>query len=272
MKIGISSWAYPWAVGVPGSAPDHPLTALDLVDRAAELGVDIVQIADNVPLHEQTEAELDALAIRAKKRHVEIEVGTLGLAPDHLRRYLRIAERLGSRIVRVVIDTPTHHPEHDEIVRTLREVMVDFAQSRVHLLIENHDRFRAVTLRSLLEEVDNPWLGVCLDTVNSLGCLEVAETVFDVLHPWVRNVHLKDFSIGRIENRMGFTVTGTPAGQGHLDVRQLLAAVHALPHEATVILELWPSAEPTLDATIAKERAWAEASVEYMRRCVEELA
>ena len=50
MQLGISSYTYTWAVGVPGSMPPKPLSAYDLVDKAFNLGLGVVQIADNLPL------------------------------------------------------------------------------------------------------------------------------------------------------------------------------------------------------------------------------
>ena len=59
MLIGISSYTYTWAVGVPGSLPEKQLSAYDLADKAAELGLKLVQIADNLPLEKLSENELN---------------------------------------------------------------------------------------------------------------------------------------------------------------------------------------------------------------------
>ena len=86
MRLGLSSYTYTWAVGVPGDAPARPMTAIDLVRRAAALGVRLVQIADNLPLDRLPEAELRDLEAEAIRLEVAIEVGTRGIAPDHARR------------------------------------------------------------------------------------------------------------------------------------------------------------------------------------------
>ena len=39
IQLGISSYAYSWAVGVPGHKPAHPLDENGLLDKARELGV-----------------------------------------------------------------------------------------------------------------------------------------------------------------------------------------------------------------------------------------
>jgi hypothetical protein len=74
------------------------MNAIALLVKAASLGVHVVQIADNLPLHRLAPAELDALGCRAAELGIAIEVGTRGTASDHLRGYLEIARRVrGSR-------------------------------------------------------------------------------------------------------------------------------------------------------------------------------
>ena len=58
MRWIISSYTYTWAVGVPGSLPSKPLSAFDLVDKAAISGLRLVQIADNLPLETMDQSEL----------------------------------------------------------------------------------------------------------------------------------------------------------------------------------------------------------------------
>jgi sugar phosphate isomerase/epimerase len=138
-------------------------------------------------------------------------------------------------------------------------------RTEVVLAIENHDRFRAQDLLRILERLDSPYAGVCLDTVNSFGALEGPEAVVEALGPWVVNLHIKDFAILRAGHRMGFTIEGRPAGQGRLDVPWLLHRVRGLGRDPNAILELWTPPEGTLAETVAKEAAWAEESVRYLR-------
>src|SRR5262245_46995842 len=111
MRLGISSYTFVWAVGVAGyPQPARPLTVDGLLDKAADLGVKVVQIADNLPLHRLSQGELDRLAERAAEQGVALEVGTAGLMPDQLRQYLAVAVRLHSPFLRVVIDSDELQP------------------------------------------------------------------------------------------------------------------------------------------------------------------
>jgi sugar phosphate isomerase/epimerase len=268
MRLGISSYTYTWAIGVPGSPPAHPMDALGLLLKAADLGLGLVQYADNLPLDELSYSQIKRLDQMALERSIGIEVGTRGVAPNHLLTYLSLAERFGSSIVRIVVDRADHHPSEAEIVASLRAVMPDYERAGVCLAIENHDRFRARALTRLLEQIDSPSAGICLDTVNSFGALEGPEAVLAELGPWVVNLHIKDFTIGRPEHKMGFTVEGRPAGQGRLDVPWLLETLCGLGRDPNAILELWTPPQEDLAATIALEDRWAAVSVEYLRQVI----
>jgi 3-oxoisoapionate decarboxylase len=271
MKLGISSYSYGWAVGVAGHEPVSPMTPLDLVARAADLGVHVLQIGDNLPLDQLSEAELSKLKRRTEQAGIQVELGARGIAPEHLRRYLALAGRFGSNILRVVIDTAVHRPSEDEVVELLRPVMPEFEGARVRLAIENHDRFAARSLALLMERIGSPAIGVCLDTANSLGAQEGIGYVAEVLAPWVVNLHVKDFSIRRLDHLMGFLVEGRPAGEGDLDVPWLLEFVrNRVPRDINVILELWPPPEERVEDTLAKEDAWVQSSVRYLRGLIPE--
>lgn len=269
MKLGIGSYAYAWSIGVNGyPQPSLPMTAVGLVRRATELGVHLVQIADNLPLDKLDDATFDALLAEAKRLDVVIEVGTRGIQPEHLSRYLAIARRCGSPILRVVVDTATHHPSANEAVDLLKPMLPDFAAAGITLAIENHDRFKVQSLVDILTALDSPYVGICLDTVNSFGALEDPLRVISTLAPYVSNLHIKDFQIRRLGHNMGFVIDGTPAGQGMLDIPMVLEQLKGRSFNA--ILELWPAPEATMDATAAKEDSWVAASIPYLRQHIHE--
>jgi len=266
MRLGIGSYAYVWAVGVPGWPPPDPLTADGLLDEAVRLDVPVLQIADNLPLDAMSEPERRRLARRARECGVQIEAGTRGIRPEALLPYVRIAADMGSPILRTLIDSPGHEPGEPEIIDTLRRLAPELRAAGVVLAIENHDRFKATTLRRLVECAGSEWIGVCLDTANSLGCGEGLDQVLAVLGPLVVNLHVKDFTAKRLAHNKGFIIEGCPAGRGLVDIPALLAALRG--RDPNVILELWPPPEPELSDSIEKERAWVEESVRYLRPLV----
>jgi sugar phosphate isomerase/epimerase len=263
IRLGISSYTYSWAVGVPGHKPAQPLDENGLLDKASEHSVSLLQIGDNLPLHTFDAARLDRLARRAVHDGVRLEVGARRLNLERAAQYVAIARRVGARLVRFVIDDVDHHPTVADVVQVLKEVAPLLHGLR--LGIENHDRFPAVTLRSMIEAVGSEHIGICLDTANSLGTGEGIEAVVAVLAPITVNLHVKDFWIERVPHLMGFTVMGRPAGAGMLNLPRLLEQLAPPGRCQTAVLETWPPPEANLDATLAKEAAWAAQSIKYLK-------
>jgi len=237
---------------------------MQLLDHAARLNVPVVQIADNMPLHLMPAAGIDALAERAARLGIQVEVGTRGIEPGHLRQYLDLARRFGSPILRVVIDSAQRRYSAEEATAVLRTQRDAFTRAGVVLAIENHDRIPAAALVRMVQELGPDWTGVCLDTANSLGVLEGTATVVETLAPWTVNVHVKDIVIARLPHMMGFTVEGRPAGAGQLDLPWLLNSLAARGRNFSAILELWTPPEPELEQTIDKEQRWVEESVRFL--------
>jgi sugar phosphate isomerase/epimerase len=238
------------------------MDALELLERAIGHGVSVLQVADNLPLTTLSPDELGTFAERARAAHVSVEVGTRGIEPENLRAYLALAQRFGSSFVRVVIDRKGDEPMPDEAVARLRPLLPRFADAEVALAIENHDRFPAKTLAEIVEALGPDNVGICLDTVNSFGSLEGPEVVVATLKPYVRNLHVKDFTIRRLGHQMGFVIEGCPAGKGRLDVPWLMGQ---LPCDISAILELWTPPSEDIEETIDRESQWAEESIAYLR-------
>jgi sugar phosphate isomerase/epimerase len=269
MKLGLSSFTYTWAVGVPGHPPQERLTARGLLEAANCYDVQVVQFADNLPLAELPPGELDKCIAYARRHRISVELGTRGIADTrNLLAYLDLARRLGAPFVRVVVDSKGHKPSPEECVSLLRPLLPRFADAGVKLAIENHDRFTSAMLVQIVEQLGPAQVGICLDTVNSFGALEGPEIVVRTLAPYTLNLHVKDFTIARVDSQMGFVVNGCAAGQGRLDVTWLLDQLRAAGRDVNAILELWTPFGPTLDDTIAREAVWAEESVQYLRTLI----
>jgi sugar phosphate isomerase/epimerase len=271
MRLGISSYTFVWAAGVPKfEQPRKPLTHAELLQKAIDLGIQVVQIADNMPLDRLSVKEIDRLLGQARDHNLSLEAGTCGFDPQHLFRYLDLAIQLRSPFLRVVMDAAGVHVTADQAVAVLREILPAFQQQNICLAIENHDRLRAKALAEIIERAGGEGVGICLDTANSLGCGEDVFTVLRTLAPWVVNVHLKDFVAKRLPHQKGFVIEGCPAGFGALNFPLLFDELRRLPHDVNAILELWPSPEDTIEASIAKEDAWAQQSVSFLRQYVAE--
>jgi sugar phosphate isomerase/epimerase len=248
--------------------PQKPLTASDLVDKAAGAGLEVVQIADNLPLEKLALTELEGLHKYAISKNVSVEMGGRGLDPEHTMKCLQTAEILHSPILRMVIDSTGFEPDIKTIVSVIRELEPEFDSRGIKLAIENHDRFKASEFAEIIEASASRSVGICLDSVNSMGAGEGFTTVAGILIPYTINLHIKDFVIFRAQHKMGFTIEGRPAGKGMLNIPELVSRVQETGRCRSAILELWTPPEADIDSTIRKESAWAEESVGYLKTVV----
>jgi len=265
MRLGIGSYTFTWAIGVPGvELAGAPMSAEELLSRARALGVSVVQVCDNLPLDEASPSLLSGLRARAEQAGISVEVGTRGTRPEHLRRFLRIADSLGARLVRSMITTSVAEAEAD-----IRIVLPEFEKSGVVLAIENYEKHGVHSLADMIDRIGSGSLGACLDTVNSLGALEPPREAIDALLPRTASLHVKDFDIVRADHRMGFSVVGTPAGRGRLDIPGLLDAARRNGRDPNAILELWTPPAGSAEETVAREQQWAKESISFLRRYIQ---
>lgn len=265
MKLGIGSYAFAWSIGVSGQEPEHPMSVFAFMDKAKELGAACVQLADNFPLERYDQRMLSDIKNHAQDLALDVEIGMRGLQPEQLSQFLRMAHFFESPFLRAVIDGPGFEPSVEEITSIILHELNGMRDLNVMLAIENHDRLSAHTFKQVILGTDPEWVGICLDSVNSLGCGEGFAEVSEVLVPFTINLHIKDYYIHRVSHNMGFEVTGTPAGQGMLPIFPLIKELESLGRCESAVLELWPAPEESIMATIEKEHAWAEQSMRYLK-------
>jgi len=268
MNLGLSTFTYTWAIGVPGSVPEYPLSAMGLIDKVSGCGLELVQIADNLPAEKLYECELLELRQYADEKGVSIEMGGRGITPEHTMSCLNSAEKLGSDILRMVIDMQDFEPDLQTIISIVREMEPEFKSRNIRLAIENHDRLKAKEFEKIILGVNSDFVGICLDSVNSMGAGEGFETVSEILIPYTINLHIKDFTISRAAHKMGLVIEGRPAGKGMLNIPALIDRVSETGKCKSAILELWTPPESTIDLTISKEEKWAQESINYLRQVI----
>src|SRR5437773_7052759 len=111
MRLGISSWTFPWSIGLPGfPPPSRPIRLTDLFTRASQLKVGVVQVADNLPLHTLDSGELRDACDQAADLHLTIEIGTKGVDPAQLLQYLNLALSFDAVLVRTLIHSVNAKP------------------------------------------------------------------------------------------------------------------------------------------------------------------
>ena len=263
MKLGISSYTYTWAIGVPGHEPQHTMDENLLLEKTYHHGLSLLQVADNLPLHTMDEERISAFFSRAGEMGIELEMGARMLTEEMLETYLGLSRKCGSRILRFVADGKDYTPSLDEIKGIARNAIPALKDADIILALENHDRILSTEFADIVESVGSEYLGICLDCANSIGAGEGLQEVISTLAPYTVNFHLKEISIARKYHMMGFDIEGRPFGQGVLPLEW---ALDILTDKCrTAILELWTPPEDIIEETVKKAASWADQSIKYLR-------
>lgn len=268
MKLGISSYTFPWAIGLPDATPRQPLKPLQLLEKAQTLGVGLVQFGPNMPLDRLPEADLREVVKQASSWGIDIEVATEGIDPQHLRDQIKFAKRIDA----ILLKTTPEHPEgqipmRTEIANCLGAVTGVLAKEKMSLAIDN-SRIPAPELNELLGAIRSPWLGAAIDTANPLALAQGWQISVRVLGHRTMSLQIKDIVVQPEDHGMGFAVRGCPVGEGQLNIAWLVESFASLRIEPSAILESWTPAQKTLQESIDLENAWAKLSVDYLRHYI----
>lgn len=262
MQIGIGTYALFWEFqdGNP-----RPLSIAGMIDRAAELGCEVFQICDDPRIEEENAAGLRALRERAASQGLALELGTRTIDPAHLHRYLDIAAQLGARTLRSMIQAPEIADGVEAAAARLRTLLPRLHEADVTLALETYEQVPTETLLAVIEAVDDPHLGICLDPANCVSALEHPRDVIAVCAPRTVNLHVKDSRFTRAEGWVGFSYTGAPMGEGLLDLDLELSSVYREGRSPSAIVEHWLPWQGDLGTTLAAERDWTDRTLTALR-------
>jgi len=157
--------------------------------------------------------------------------GRFGIGIQHdLTAAIETARNLGADIVKVGMDlrrprpvaASRFHPRVIEQMKAVADLLRNAAplaaEHGIRLAVENHCDSFSEEILWLLDRVDSPVVGACIDTVNGLHVTEDPMAAIERLTPRAFTNHFRD---DRIEfQRWGFKLVGTAVGEGDIDMRR----------------------------------------------------
>lgn len=218
----------------------------DVLEEAASLGCECVQVT-LWHARDRTTSQLERLRERAASLGLALlasgdvlgrsyEGDTPAVARSRVEAWLESASALASPILRVVSGfyraELAGHPDAIEaerrfVVEALELAAPLAARQGVMLLLENHSDFRASEYRSIIEEVGGDRVGVFLDLINPISGFEDPQPVVEMLAPYARAGHVKDYRLRSVPtddgyHRRGFDVRWSYPGEGVADLSTLI--------------------------------------------------
>jgi sugar phosphate isomerase/epimerase len=231
------------ASGGNGPAFAEPLNFLEHCRRLGAAGV-------QVGLGANDETYASELRRRAEGYGMFFE-GMAGLPrdradADRFAAQLRIAKRAGGKVIRVVMMSGRRYERFDSAEqfresldrarKSLELAEPIAARERVRLAVENHKDQRIEEMLALLKHLDSEYVGVCVDTGNSIALLEDPLEVVKAYAPWAYSAHLKDMAVGRHED--GFLLSEVTLGEGMLDLAEMIDLLRRAKPDVQFSLEM----------------------------------
>lgn len=214
------------------------LSTFQLFERAVAWGLDGLHLDDGV-LERLDPGYLEE--VRAEAAHhglyleynFSMDLGGYGIGIQHdVADAIDTARRLGADIVKAGMELPRPRPlagsrfhpkvmaRLGQVAETLRTAAPPAGDAGVRIAVENHCDIFSEELLWLLDRVDSPVVGACIDTVNALHVTEDPMTAIENLAPRAFTNHFRD---DRIEiQRWGFKLTGAAVGEGDIDMKRAL--------------------------------------------------
>lgn len=263
MRLGIDSFSFHLRFGRHGYPSPEPATAEWLLDTAAALGVDGVQLDPSH--HAASEEQARQLGAYAAARGLFLEWGLGGFDPPRVTQALHQARVAGARVLRTFIagerpDAARLREWSSLAVQWFGEVMPLAQDLGVSIALENHGDLLAHELREIIEGVGHPCFGACVDVGNNVALGEDALRCTSILAPFAKSVHLKD---GRLRNG---TIEYTALGEGDLPLREICSVLERAAPDVALMVEVPSRPRGSATETLAAEFAAVQRSVRYAQR------
>lgn len=249
--------------GKPGGKDGGFADPLNFLEHCHRLGAGGVQVG----IGTKDQAYIAKLRGRAEDYGMFLE-GSTALPRDRadVERFaaeVRTAKLAGAKLIRTVMIGGRRYESFDaaEAFRqalgrgreSLQLAEPVAAAEQIHLAVENHKDQRLDEMLASLKQIDSEYVGVCVDTGNSIALLEDPMEVVKAYTPWAMSCHLKDMAVGPYAD--GFLLSEVPLGEGMLDLAEMVALLRRARPQLQFTLEM--ITRDPLRVPCLTERYWA---------------
>lgn len=268
--VGVDNYSFHRLLGEVRLGEQRPVSPpwswVQALDAAIDAGADVVALETCFMTRS------DCRTVLAGRRDIRTMIswghphglayGTSPAAEEDALAWLHLAADLGHPRMRIVIAHPHLREPGDgwaqarQAVQALARLADEARRAGVVLAIENHADVTAEQLAWILDEVDSPALGACIDTANAVRVGDDAVAAATVLAPWALVAHVKDIAADAWHPSSG--PTSVPLGEGSIPVGRVLDAISEVVDDCWFLVELGHVGPDQLDerAMVARDVAW----------------
>ena len=245
LRLGLTAATY--AIRLRADHPSRFQHALDVLDHAHAIGAGGVQLGvdeDWMPdFVNRLRTRLDQTGM-----YFEGQVRLPRQESDvpRFEKQIRLARAAGASVVRTValsgrryetFSTAESFQEFaDRSRQSIRWAEPVMRAHRVRLAVENHKDWRIPGLLDIVRTLGSEYVGICLDTGNSISLLEDPMEVVEAYAPFAFTTHFKDMAVEVIED--GFLLSEVPLGDGFLDLDRFVTVLRKANPRVTFNLEM----------------------------------
>lgn len=269
MKLGLDSYSYHLAFGAhPDFSPSKKMNLFQFIERVKQLGLDGFQI-DPMHLESKDEIYFREILNYAKEKNLFLEYGAMGIDADYLSNELDICVKLESPVLRTFVGFNRYSRdtnidvEIEKVINNLTKVKSKAESLQVKIAVENHGDLNSDELISVVQKVNSPNVGICLDVGNTLMTFEDPVFAVGKMAPFAFTTHFKDYKINL--TNYGFKVHGVALGEGNIDLISITKILNRKTKLNHIILELPVEAEKDEISTLKKEDKIVRKSVYYAK-------
>lgn len=288
MKLGIHTYTLHlnglgqnW--GFVGDHFTQAMTLEDLMDKAVEWGLDGLHLT-NVDLGSKDPARLAAVKKAAKAHDLYLEYNCAlneefdPRINETFESAVPVAEAIGADLIKFGLDIRRPKPLygscfHPKVMRQLCDVvdkiqaaLPAYERTGIRLAVENHTETFADEIVWVIEQVNHPLVGACVDTINSVSVLENPQFATERLAPYAFCCHFCDNEL--VRDQHGAHFIGVALGKGDIDNKRSLQALKDLAPDFfdRITFEVeWSIGDDSVEVARKKELQACVDSIKYLR-------
>jgi sugar phosphate isomerase/epimerase len=207
-----------------------------LMDYVLELGLEGIHLDDKA-FDSMDESHWHSVRDYAGERDLYLEYnfampsGKYDAGVQHeIEEGIAIAQAIGADVAKLGMNLSRPRPIaaskfHPEVMVQLENVVAKLKRAAplaekagVRIAVENHTDAFSEEVLWVLDQVEHPFVGACVDTVNALHVTEDPITAVTNLAPRAFTNHFRDGKI--VIQPDGFKLTGVVVGEGDLDMKR----------------------------------------------------
>ncbi len=269
--------------GFVGDTFEQKINIFQLMDLANEWGLDGLHVTA-VDLGSKDPANLAKIKKAAEEHGLYMEYNC-SLNEEFDTRLnetfesaCEVAKGFGADLVKFSLDIRRPKPLYGsafcpqvmrqlcDVVDGIKKALPMYREAGIKLCVENHTETFADEIVWVVEQVNDPMVGVCVDNINSVSVLESPEYSDKRLAPYAFCCHFCDNEL--IRDQHGAHFIGVELGKGDIDCKKTLDALKAYAPESfdRVNFEIeWAIGNDPLEVAQKKELEACVNSIKYLR-------